>query len=224
MLRLLLSPLRFLKMITRVKYLLITLVSIMTLFSAVVAMYDKLPPYAQELITKSISTVTGKAIEKAGEGLSLSADSKAAKIKVEEATVTKHVDGDTFYAKMKSDGKEYKIRLIGVNCPESTTKIQPYGKEASAYTKKKLMGKKVYLEKDAGNKDKYGRLLRYCWLSKPTSGDDKEASKKMFNAILVTEGYAQVMTIQPNVKYQSLFVKLQRVAKESNKGLWGIEK
>ena len=73
-----------------------------------------------------------------------------------------------------------------------------------------LTGKTVYLEKDAGDTDKYGRLLRYVY----TEGG------KMFNEVLVQEGYAQVMTIQPNVKYQERFVQAQRQAREGKKGLW----
>jgi len=36
-------------------------------------------------------------------------------------------------------------------------------------------------------------------------------------------GYAQVMTIPPNVRYQSLFLKLQREAREAARGLWAEE-
>jgi micrococcal nuclease len=43
----------------------------------------------------------------------------------------------------------------------------------------------------------------------------------MFNARLLQDGYAQVMTVPPNVKYADLFVKLQREAREAGKGLWG---
>jgi micrococcal nuclease len=68
----------------------------------------------------------------------------------------------------------------------------------------------VYLEKDAGDTDKYGRLLRYVYTE----------DGKMFNEVLVQEGYAQVMTIQPNVKYQERFVQAQRQAREGKKGLW----
>ena len=63
---------------------------------------------------------------------------------------------------------------------------------------------------DAGDTDKYGRLLRYVYTE----------DGKMFNEVLVQEGYAQVMTIQPNVKYQERFVQAQRQAREGKKGLW----
>lgn len=59
------------------------------------------------------------------------------------------------------DGGEEKVRFIGVDTPESTTRVEPYGKEAAAYTKSRLNGKKVYLEPDVGERDKYGRLLAY---------------------------------------------------------------
>ena len=42
----------------------------------------------------------------------------------------------------------------------------------------------------------------------------------MFNAILLKEGYANVMTIQPNVKYQKTFVYIEKEARNSNNGLW----
>ena len=118
------------------------------------------------------------------------------------------VDGDTLLL-----ANDKRVRLIGVNTPETVkpnSPVEAYGKEASEYTKKMLTGKTVYLEKDAGDTDKYGRLLRYVYM------DDG----KMFNEVLVQEGYAQVMTIQPNVKYQERFVEAQRQARESKKGLW----
>jgi len=42
----------------------------------------------------------------------------------------------------------------------------------------------------------------------------------MVNAELVRRGYAQVMTVPPNVRHQELFVKLQREAREQKRGLW----
>lgn len=152
----------------------------------------------------------------------LMADREEGEIATEEGKVVKHVDGDTFYVRL-ADGKDYKVRLIGVNCPESAGEYadnpQSYGKEASIFTKENLLGKKVYLEKDVDDKDRYGRLLRYVYIEKPKS--IKEVEKKMFNAILIKEGYAQVMTVQSNIKYQDLFTVLQREAREDQIGLWG---
>lgn len=133
----------------------------------------------------------------------------------EAAVVSRVVDGDTV---VLSDGR--RVRFIGVDSPESTTKIEPYGKEASNFTKDRLMGKTVYLEKDVSETDKYGRLLRYVWLSVPKGINDGEIRSKMFNAILVLEGYAQSGTYPPDVKYQEYLTKYNAEARKAGKGLW----
>jgi len=65
------------------------------------------------------------------------------------------------------------------------------------------------LELDVQERDKYGRLLAYVYV-----GD------MMVNAEMVAQGYAQIMTIPPNVKYQDLFLKNQREARLLQLGLW----
>lgn len=132
------------------------------------------------------------------------------------ATVTRVVDGDTIQL---SDGS--KVRLVGVNTPESTTRTEEYGKEASNYTKSKLEGKEVWLQKDVSETDRYDRLLRIVWLDIPTDDmDDQEIRTKMFNANLVLNGYAEPSTYPPDVKYSEYFVKYAREAREANTGLW----
>lgn len=145
-------------------------------------------------------------------------------IRTISATVLSVTDGDTFHARL--DGRDERVRLIGVNCPEIAhpdlgIKEEPYGREGKAYTERTLMGRTVWLEFDVQERDKYGRLLAYAWLEQPTSGSEEEVRAKMFNARLLVDGYAQVMTVPPNVKYADLFVKLQREAREAGKGLWG---
>jgi micrococcal nuclease len=70
-------------------------------------------------------------------------------------------------------------------------------------------GRQIRLELDVQVRDRYGRLLAYVW-----------AGEVMVNAELVRRGYAQVMTIPPNVRYQELFLKLQREARQAGRGLW----
>jgi micrococcal nuclease len=84
------------------------------------------------------------------------------------------------------------------------------GKEAAAFTKQLVEGKKVRLELDVQKRDKYKRLLAYAYLEDGT----------FVNAKIVEEGYAQVLTIPPNVKHADTFLKLQREAREKHKGLW----
>ncbi|XEC96959.1 thermonuclease family protein [Paenibacillus tarimensis] len=126
----------------------------------------------------------------------------------EKAAVERVVDGDTFVIK-----GEAKVRLIGVNTPEISGGGEAYGQEAKEFTNRNLTGKTVYLFRDAGDTDRYGRLLRYVFV---------DGEVEMFNDQLVREGYAMTMTIPPNVLYADRFVELERQAREGNKGLWGI--
>lgn len=145
------------------------------------------------------------------------------------AKVTKHVDGDTVHVTTE-DGEELKIRMIGVDTPETVHPSKPvefYGKEASDFTKEELFEETVYLEKDVSDNDKYDRALRYIWLEIPEEKDlnNKDVIKdKLFNAMLVAKGYANSSTYQPDVKYQELFTELERESRESNIGLWDVAK
>ncbi|SHJ12172.1 thermonuclease family protein [Desulfofundulus thermosubterraneus] len=140
------------------------------------------------------------------------------------ATVTRVVDGDTVIVRLQN-GKSETVRLIGVNSPESTREVEPYGKEASAYTRSRLDGRRIWLERDVQERDHYGRILAYVWLEPPGGVDpaEDEIRSHMFNTELLLKGYAQVMTVPPNVKYADLFVQLQREAREKKRGLWGLE-
>lgn len=116
------------------------------------------------------------------------------------------------------------MRFIGVDTPESTKVVEPYGREAAAFTRKRLLGKTVYLEKDVSEKDRYGRALRYVWLAPPPAKPTEEQVRAhLFNAVLVLEGYAQVVTYPPDVRYADLLVRFQREAREEGRGLWGLE-
>ncbi len=144
-------------------------------------------------------------------------------LKLQKAKVTKIVDGDTVYVKFEN-GQEKKVRLIGVDTPETKHPekgVQHYGKEASNYTQSKLYNKSIYLDKDVSDTDKYGRLLRYVWIESPASAAEKEIKTKMFNAILVLNGYAKASTYPPDVKYSQYFVSFQEEARNAERGLWG---
>ncbi len=130
----------------------------------------------------------------------------------EKVHIERVVDGDTFVAK-NNNGKEIKIRLIGVDTPETVkpnTPVQPYGKEASNYSKNHLTGKDVYLEYDKEKEDRYGRTLAYVWLDKDT----------MFNEELVKQGLAREKYFAPNGKYRSTFEKDEAEAKKNKVNLW----
>ena len=125
----------------------------------------------------------------------------------EQSFVTRVVDGDTI---ITEDG--LRIRYIGINTPETKHPAKPveyFGREASEFNKNLVAGKKVKLKYDIQKFDKYGRVLAYVYV------DDI-----FVNAKLVEEGYAQVFTVPPNVKYINLFLILQEKARSDKKGLW----
>lgn len=127
------------------------------------------------------------------------------------APVERVVDGDTFIAVVA--GQRERIRLIGVDTPETVDPdrpVQPYGKQASNFAKHMLGGRTVRLVGDVEPRDKYGRLLAYVWLPDGT----------FWNALLAAEGYAQLITIPPDVTYASLFRGLVDEARSADRGLW----
>lgn len=142
---------------------------------------------------------------------------------LEQGTVVRVVDGDTL--DIRFGLRVGRVRLIGVEAPESSLNskalrdsarsgtdvaaIVAMGKKAAAFTRRYLDGRAVGLEYDVQKHDRYGRTLAYVW-----SGRD------MFNAIIVREGYAQVMTVPPNVRYALLFLACEREAREAGRGLW----
>lgn len=140
--------------------------------------------------------------------------SVAAPPDLQRATVVSVVDGDTIWVAL--NGQREKIRYIGVDAPETNHPIkgvQEYGTEAKASNRKLVEGRTVRLEFDIARRDRYGRLLAYVYLEDGT----------FVNAWLVEHGFAQIMTVPPNVKYQDVFLRLQREAREAGKGLWGLK-
>ena len=122
------------------------------------------------------------------------------------ATVTKNTDGDTL--RLSGIGR---VRLIGVDTPEVYGGVECYGREASAFTKRVLPpGTSVRYRLGVEPRDRYGRALAYVWLR----------DGRFFNLMLVERGYAQVLTIPPNVDFADRFRSAQRRAREADRGLW----
>ena len=142
--------------------------------------------------------------------IALCASAPASAASLLDGTVVRVVDGDTIEVRIARATE--KVRYIGVNTPElhhRTKGAEPGGREASRINHELVAGKRVRLELDVRSRDRYGRLLAYVWVE-----------DMMVNAELVRRGYAQVMTVPPNVRYQDLFLKLQRDARETGRGLW----
>ncbi len=132
------------------------------------------------------------------------------------ALVIRVVDGDTFVARVDGQAEDIKVRLLGVNTPESVDPRRPvecFGKEASHFAAQTLDGWRVRLDEDvqADDRDKYGRVLRNV-----IRGDGMD-----FNATLVRQGYAYAYLSFPLNKQRKIELKrLQEEARRSNAGLW----
>ncbi len=113
------------------------------------------------------------------------------------------LDGDTFEL-----NNSKKVRLIGINSPE---RGEIYYDESRRKLKDLIEGKKVFMEKDKEEKDRYGRLLRYVYLE-----------EEMVNLLMVENGYAIHYLFEPNTFYGNLFENAEKSAMESESGLWSF--
>ncbi len=142
-----------------------------------------------------------------------------------EAKVVRVIDGDTIVVKI--DGKLEKVRLLGVDCPETKaqrnkpfeydaitnlTYLAKWGLKAKEFTKRYLEGKIVELEFDdnAGVRDRYGRLLAYIYVN----GTD-------FNALLIEKGLARVY-VEGKFKKKEEYLELEKFARINRIGLWNF--
>ncbi|MBP9762451.1 thermonuclease family protein [Patescibacteria group bacterium] len=134
-----------------------------------------------------------------------------------QAEVLRAVDGDTLEVKLIATGKEIKVRLLGMNTPESVDPRRPvqcFGKEASKRMKELVEGKMVLLVEDlkADDRDKYGR-----WLRNVVRMEDRLD----VNATLVDQGYANAYLSFPlDAKRKAQLRKLEQEAKAAERGLW----
>lgn len=128
--------------------------------------------------------------------------------------VLRVVDGDTIH--INYNGKDEKIRFIGLDTPETKDPrkpIQCFGREATAKMTEFAENKNVRLEfdKTQGERDKYGRILAFVY-----SEDNKNLAYEM-----IRQGYGNEYTYNSNpYKYQNEFKEAARKAREENKGLW----
>jgi micrococcal nuclease len=129
----------------------------------------------------------------------------------ETTTVTRVVDGDT----IRIDGGEL-VRLVGIDTPEADGPYRDeecFGASASRRTAALLPeGTEVRLVFDVERRDRYDRLLAYVF---------RVSDDRFVNASLVRDGFANALTIPPNVRYADRFRRLERAARDAGRGLWG---
>ena len=141
----------------------------------------------------------------------------------EQATVEYVIDGDTIDVIV--DGREKRVRLAGINAPESASHDEALNTEEGALATEYLrtllpVGRVVYLQKDTSETDKYNRLVRYVWLEVPEDpyGDD-EIAAKMANSVVVEAGFAQAVRIWPDVAYNDWLKAAQERAAAAGAGV-----
>jgi micrococcal nuclease len=120
-------------------------------------------------------------------------------------------DGDTIRVRLET-GREERVRYIGVDTPETAkpgTAAECFADRASAFNARLVADREVRLERDAEERDRYGRLLAYVYV-----GDT------FVNEELVRRGYAQPLTVPPNVRFAERFRELASSARHDGSGLW----
>ena len=129
------------------------------------------------------------------------------------AIVVDVIDGDT--VDVIITGREERVRLIGIDTPETkkpNSPIECFGPEATAFTEALLpIGTPVYIERDVVNRDDFGRLLGYVY----------RADDGIFvNYEIMRQGFAQPLSIPPNDTFAELFADAARAAEADDAGLW----
>jgi micrococcal nuclease len=132
------------------------------------------------------------------------------------AEVVGHVDGDTVRVRIGDPPRGLEavetIRMIGVDTPETVhprREVEFFGREASEFTRERLLGKPVLLAFDWDLRDRYGRLLAYIY------GPDGDCH----NAALIREGYAHAYTSY-TFQFMDEFRGLEQEARREGRGLW----
>ena len=126
--------------------------------------------------------------------------------------VVKVVDGDTIHVQVGSARE--KVRYIGVDTPETKDPRKPvqcFGEKASQFNERLVGDELVRLVGDVEERDRYGRLLAYV---------HRVRDGLFVNAELARLGYAQPLTIAPNVRFAERFAALAREARDAGRGLW----
>jgi micrococcal nuclease len=132
-----------------------------------------------------------------------------------QASLVRVVDGDTI--RVVIDGVEERVRYIGIDTPElnagSSATPDPYAESAMTANARLLAGGRLVLEKDVSERDRYGRLLRDVWI-------ERGGTWTLVNLALVAEGFAQISTYPPDVRYVDQLLAAQAEAREAGRGLW----
>lgn len=125
-------------------------------------------------------------------------------------TVVSITDGDTL--RLEVDGRELRVRLIGIDTPEVYPEVECFGPEATdALATLAPVGSSLLYAYDRDPRDRYDRELMYLFTTEGTS----------INLELVAQGFAHAVLFEPNDRYWAELQAAERAAQNARLGLWG---
>ena len=163
----------------------------------------------------SVITLAGLLLAAGGCASSGQEPGPAATADTEPGVVVRVVDGDTLIARV--DGSRVRVRLLGVDAPESVTPGQPvgcFGPQAGDAARRLLPeGARISLETDPtqGREDRFGRRLAVVTV---------DGQGTSVNELLIAGGYARVFRADGRARLLPALGKAQREARRADRGLW----
>ena len=143
----------------------------------------------------------------------------------QEVTVKTYVDGDTTHFNAPDSfiaGGVLKARYLAINTPESTGKVEEYGKTAALFTKEKLSSAtSIIVESDDANLNRDstgGRYLFWVWYR---TSDDEDY--RNLNLEILQNGLA-IASSTANNRYGEICVKALNQAKAQKLAIYSGEK
>ena len=133
-----------------------------------------------------------------------------------QARVVRVVDGDTILASPAGGSGVVRVRIIGVDTPETVkpnTPVRCYGPQASAFTKHLLPPGSVIeaAHEPGGDVDRFGRQLWDVWLP----------DGRFLESVLAAAGAARAYPFPPQVEHADVIARLAGQARAQRRGLWG---
>ncbi len=122
--------------------------------------------------------------------------------------VERVVDGDTLV--LANQGR---IRLIGANTPETVMPnhpVEPWGPEATEFTKRFVAGGEVRLQFDGRRQDKYGRFLAHVWV------DGRMLEEELLRAGLATAETKYRYSAEAKDRFRAA----ESEARAAGRGIW----
>jgi len=121
------------------------------------------------------------------------------------------IDGDTI---VLNDGR--KVRYVGINAPEIPHKEspgEPFGRKATEFNRKLVLGKKVHIVPAGDRIDRFGRILAFVYLP-----DGRLVNEKLLKA-----GLAHVCFFSKDLKHKNLLLQAQLFAINAHRGIWSLK-